>query len=368
MRILLFSLHFVEYPVELAKSLSKYDEVHIILARRKVDNTLGDGLKNALGEKVSYTLLNNYSLKNPKSLINLFIISRKILSFKPQVIHHQESLTLTNLFLLFYSLFIPTIGTLHDINPHPGSRHGSFFFLINIMRNFIIRFLYKKIIVHGQVLKEELVGRVGVEPDSVAVIPHGALFSFKEADCKERKKEEPYTVLFFGRILEYKGLKYLIEAEPIISEKLPSFRVIIAGAGNDLDLYRDQLEANPHFEIHDYYIPNDQVADFFNRSSIIVLPYIEASQSGVIAMSYAFGKPVVVTDVGSLTEIVKHGLNGIVVPPKDPVSLASAIIKVLEDNELKKALGQKAFDFANSVLSWDNIAQMTRNKYRLLLS
>jgi glycosyltransferase involved in cell wall biosynthesis len=163
---------------------------------------------------------------------------------------------------------------------------------------------------------------------------------------------------------EYKGLCYLIEAEPIVSKKIPDFKVIIAGSGDDLKRYKEQLTQNAHFEIHDYYIPNDGVATFFHRSALIVLPYIEASQSGVAAIAFAFGKPVVASDVGSLSEVVRQDQTGVLVPPKDPIKLAEAIIALLKDHEKRKKMGAAASALANTLLSWDHIAKLTQDVYK----
>ena len=117
------------------------------------------------------------------------------------------------------------------------------------------------------------------------------------------------------------------------------------------------------FEIHNRYIPNEEVSNFFDEASVVVLPYVEASQSGVVAISFAFGKPVVVTNVGSLSEVVDHGNTGFVVSPKSVSELANAIIKLLSDDNLREIMGQKALKFSKTELSWDEIAKTTNKTY-----
>jgi glycosyltransferase involved in cell wall biosynthesis len=94
------------------------------------------------------------------------------------------------------------------------------------------------------------------------------------------------------------------------------------------------------------------------------LPYIEASQSGVIPTAYGFKKPVVVTSAGSIPEIVDDGITGFIVPPKDVNALAEAIIKLLKDRELRRKMGENAYKKLKKDLSWDNIAEKTIQVYK----
>jgi len=115
-------------------------------------------------------------------------------------------------------------------------------------------------------------------------------------------------------------------------------------------------------------VDRDESADLFRRASVVVLPYIEASQSGVLAFAYTFGKPVVVTTVGSLPEVVDQGETGMVVPPRDEAALAEAIVSVLGDRERRREMGRKAYQKATTELSWDTIAQQTLAVYEEALA
>jgi glycosyltransferase involved in cell wall biosynthesis len=369
MKILLVSLHFVEYAVELARALSHENEVHLVLSDRKVESTLKADLKKALGSNVTVTLLDHYRLKNPKLLKNLFIIIKLLLTFKPDLVHHQYTRDTSNLFFFLFLKIFPFVGTIHDVHPHPGTPHASRYKyrVLKPIDRFIKKYGYKKIIVHGDSLKKDMAKTARRSLEDIFAVPHGCLFSYHSDRFITSGKEEQYSVLFFGRMQEYKGLCYLIEAEPIVSRIIPDFKVIIAGSGDDLLRYKEQLTQNAHFEIHDYYIPNDEVATFFNRSALIVLPYIEASQSGVAAIAFAFGKPVVASDVGSLSEVVQNGRTGLLVPPSNSTKLAEAIITLLEDQQRRKKMGAAASAMANSYLSWDHIAKMTQDIYKKAL-
>lgn len=359
MKVLLVSLHFVEYAVELAKALSHDHEVHLVLSRFKVDQALQKDLNRSAGGKVSYSLLDQYSWKNPRIVKN-FLFTRKLLNrFKPDLVHAQECANPSNLFFLATSL--PRVCTVHDIRPHPGDRVN---LLWRIASPFIRKYFYGKIIVHGEALKKELAQRLKRPSEDIFSIPHGCLFSFLQHGEKNLLREEDFSVLFFGRIQEYKGLRTLIEAEPLVSQKIPEFKVIIAGKGDDLALHEGALRGNPHFEIHHRFIPNEEVPAFFTRSALVVTPYSEASQSGIVAMAFAFGRPVVGTDVGSLSEMVEHGKTGLIVPSGDPEKLAEAIVSLLKNKEKRKKMGQEANRLAKTRFSWERIAHLTGEVYQ----
>ncbi len=367
MKILMFSLHFTEYAFELAQALSKENQVHLILSEPKVPEAIKQALDKDSGGSLSYTLLGRYNWKHPGMYKNIFIVLKVALGFRPQIIHHQESGDFSNLAAFICAVFIPTVGTVHDVEPHLETANKQSHYLM-VIRDFIRKRLYRRIIVHGRALKEHLLKSAGRRQNEVAVIPHGCLFSFKSTPGHNEVNEEEHTVLFFGRIGEYKGLRYLIEAEIQVSQKIPDFKVIIAGQGDDLEVNRKRIEHNPHFEIHDRYIPNEEVAVFFNRCALVVLPYVEASQSGVAAMAFAFGKPVIVTDVGSLSEVVKNGENGSIVPAKDTEKLAEAIVNLLENKQMRKKMGENTLKVAKTDLSWEHIVQLTQKVYQTVLA
>jgi glycosyltransferase involved in cell wall biosynthesis len=153
----------------------------------------------------------------------------------------------------------------------------------------------------------------------------------------------------------------LIQAVPLISDKIPNVKVVIAGSGDFIE--KDIIEKSPYFEIYNYFIAEEEVGKYFQRASLVVLPYIEGTQTGVIPIAYAFKKPVVVTNVGSIPEVVDEGVTGYIVPPKDPNALANAIIKLLNNDPLRKQMGENAYKKMGNELSWDFIAGETCKIY-----
>ncbi|MEM1125066.1 MAG: glycosyltransferase [Bacteroidota bacterium] len=139
------------------------------------------------------------------------------------------------------------------------------------------------------------------------------------------------TLLFFGFVRRYKGLDVLLEALPYVAERLPDVRLVVAGEFyEDERIYRAQVERlglGARVQMHDHYIPEEAVRLYFSAADLVVQPYRSATQSGVAQIAFHFGRPLVVTDVGGLAEIVPHEEAGFVVPPEAPEALAGAIAR-----------------------------------------
>lgn len=363
MRILLSTLHFVEYGLELATALAVENEVHLVLSSQRVEKTFGSGFTPP--PNVTCTLLSDDPHKKFRNLLSLIKIQRIIRAFDPQVVHlHEPPIP-----AFLYQILIhrrPLLMTVHDVQPHPGDLNPRLQTWRTPVLHFLRKRFYPKVHVHGMKLRELFCSIYDRRPDDVFVIPHGSLFSFKSA--VEPPPEEPGTVLFFGRVQEYKGLKYLLEAEPLVTPHVPDFKVIVAGSGSDLKNYTEAINKNPQFELHDRFIPNDEVAALFQRSGCVVMPYIEASQSGVLAMAYAFGKPVIATDVGSLPEMVEPGKTGFIIPPRDPKALANALVDLLSDREKRSAMTGHAREAALTRFSWKELGRQTLDAYHATIA
>lgn len=293
-------------------------------------------------------------LINPLTYYHIIkIITRE----KPDIIHIVFEDTLVGIITYVLRGRYPLVLTEHDPSPHLGE---SLFVKINWA---IARFLSERsvdvIIVHGERLKEILKLR-GIPDTKIQVIPHGD-YSYYKRWIKDQQEEEK-SILFFGLIRDYKGLDYLLKAIPKVNKSIPGVKLIIAGDG-DLSQYKNLYCEDINYEIQNSFIPDEDVASFFQRASLVVLPYTDASQSGVVPIAYAFKKPVIVTNVGSIPEVVDDGITGLIVPPKDVESLANAIIRLLVDKNLRNEMGENAYHKMKNELSWDSIAIKTVKLY-----
>lgn len=152
-------------------------------------------------------------------------------------------------------------------------------------------------------------------------------------------KTENKQILFFGLIKAYKGLDLLLMAIPLIIKEIPDIKLVVAGAvyGESESYYKliDDLGIKRSVELQFRYISDNEMADFFSRSQLCILPYRTATQSGVIANAYSFGVPVLATDVGGLKEYIEPGRTGYLVAPEDSVALAEAVVEHYRSNALE---------------------------------
>lgn len=284
---------------------------------------------------------------------------RKIDHIHPDVIHMTSRHPWCPLLLFFLRRKYPVVTTIHDPEPNIGGRVRS----VQRLSNRMLIVLSNKIIVFGEKLKEDLI-RNGMPEEKIEITPHGG-FSFFLNWKKDDVEEEKNTILFFGRITTYKGLEYLIEAAEIIKNELHNFKIIVAGEG-DISKHKELIKMKnltDTFVLINEYIPNETVPELFQRSSLVVLPYIEGTQSGVVHVGYMFKKPVVATNVGSIPEVVEDGKTGFVVPPRDVNILANAIIMLLKNDELRKEMGENGYRKMEEELSWEKIAKKTIDIY-----
>ncbi|MEX0599175.1 MAG: glycosyltransferase [Rhodothermales bacterium] len=144
-------------------------------------------------------------------------------------------------------------------------------------------------------------------------------------------------LLFFGFVRPYKGLKNLLRAMPGIVAARPNVRLIVAGEFYDREEpYReiiDRLGLTDVVDVRNDYVPEEEVSDYFSAANVVVQPYETATQSGVVQTAYNFDRPVIVTDVGGLAEVVPDGEAGYVVPPNDPDALAAAVARYFSEEK-----------------------------------
>ena len=355
MKVVLLSFFFEDYTIQLANGVSKYADVTLMLPRWKVDP-----YRCRISPRIRLMDYRWYRMRSLGNVLMLFQILRNIVRVRPDVIHLQEGHPWFNFVLPLLGRFYPIVNTVHDVIQHTGDELSR---LAPQWLHSLARWSAKKIIVHGECLRDRMLSNHSNSPEDIFVIPHGNM-DIHLMEGFEQIETEDHTILFFGRIWAYKGLQYLIKAEPFISSEIKDVNIIIAGTGEDLISYEKMMENKERFEIHNKYIPDDLMNALYLRSSLVVLPYIEASQSGVVPAAYSFGKPVVVTDVGSISEAVIEGKTGLIVPPRDVEKLAEAIVYLLKHKKKREDMGKRALERARGELSWDRIGEKTVRVYR----
>jgi len=374
------------YTAWLANAVSKYVEVKVLKPMDSNDKLFSKNVEVIKAFKPAHFSpyeregLKALSLKNFMNILS-FRNLKLIKEIKPDIVHFTELPPQFSLYVFLHKLYrnYPIISTFHQVYKSPLHTF-ELPFLLN-PKNFVYLFLrrsiteflkhlvkFDRIIVHTQKCRYTLIER-GIDDKKIVVIPHGALTPFRKSTYENEHAAETQEnyLLFFGSLRENKGIEYLIKAITIVSRKIPNIKLIIAGEGN-LSKYLRLIEDWKKFEIYNEYIPDEKISELFHRAKIVVLPYLShRGHSGVLLQSFSYGRPVIVTNVGSLPELVIDGEAGLVIPPKNSEALAKAIISLLEDNVLRKKMGKNALKMAEK-LSWDNIARMHLRVYEEVLN
>ncbi len=253
----------------------------------------------------------------------------------------------------------PRIAICHNISPHEGAA-----FLKLITRSF-----FKHIdgfLVHAAsesadllCLKPDAVYKAGFHP-LYDMFP-GQEISRAEARVKLGIDSSTKLALYFGVIRPYKGVDIFFESCRLLGD-LQDLKMLAVGeiysSENELRALVASIPGN-RAELIDAYVPNEEVALYFRAADLVVLPYRSATQSGVVPIAYACGRPVVVTNVGGLPEAVNDGVSGFVVPPNDPSALAGAIRQFFtSENRERFEAGVAAM---KQSLSWSKYAGLLKD-------
>ena len=221
----------------------------------------------------------------------------------------------------------------------------------------------------------EVASLLSIKPDAdyrVQVHPTYSAFNFNNLDKKEARKmlgisEDERVMLFFGFVREYKGLKHLIHAAGILNNgryhkdgHMPVLYIVGDFDGNK-DEYLKLIEANgigDNVKIIDGYVPDREVEKYFAMTDLVVLPYESATQSGIVQIAYGFEKPVIVTRVGGLPEVVEDGITGDIVEPFDDEALAEAIYKYFNEDKQDayvQGIRKREYSVLPTLLSWTRL-------------
>lgn len=366
MNIFLFSTGLGAYSVQLAQGLSLNNTVTILLNDRDAKDLRQDF--PSFFSSCPFTIIEapHYKFPDPRKFRQIHRMLRRIRQHETQVIHVQASAIYTEEFValwLAHRAGLPLVATLHDTRLHPGDSIR----LHSEWLHFKLIELCSQIIVHGTFMAEDLIENYGIDERMINIIPHGNYDIYKKSQWVEKERRptrNPAQVLFFGRMKRYKGLDILMQAAAIAVKDIPELTIVVAGRGPELDRLAPQLRHLPYFDIRNQYIPAGEASKFFAESSLLILPYIEASQSGPLHLAYTWELPVIATRVGAIPESLTHEKEGLLVPPNDPETLAQAIIRLLKHPETARMFGAAGRKKADKELNWSGpIRQKTLHAY-----
>jgi len=335
--------------------------------------------------KINNLQIVNYSTQYPKLLFpgktqfkdveeDLHISERIFSSVNPftwnktvnQIINFKSDIVVIHYWMPFFAPALRKIAVLlkknieakiivicHNINPHENLSFTHF--LTTIFLNKIDRFMVMSESVKTDLLK--------IVPNAkYKLTPHPIYNIFGNVMDKELAKKNlgitaKNVILYFGLIREYKGVDILLNSIPKIKEGLNDFIVIVAGECYEkTKKYYDIIEKlgiQNSVDLRLKFIPDSEVTNYFSATDIVALPYRTATQSGITQIAYNFNRPVIVSDVGGLSEIVPNEKVGYVVEPNSD-GFAKAIVKFFKEDKFD--------DFSENVsnykkqYSWDKFA------------
>jgi D-inositol-3-phosphate glycosyltransferase len=272
------------------------------------------------------------------------------------------------------------ILTVHNVN---AGRRDSTDTALNRLSLRIQYRLADHIFVHTDAMKTELVTDFAVRASAVTVIPFGInnavpITAITPAEARQRLGIGPdeRTLLFFGTIVAYKGLEYLLAAFEQLLTVRGDYRLIIAGRPRkDSEKYWASLQ--PIINRLDQtriiqkiaFIPDEETELYFKAADVVILPYTQIFQSGVLFLGYSFGLPAIAADVGSLKDDIIEGETGFVFQVKDPADLARAVDRYFS-SELFKTLPARRAQIREYVAeqhSWETVGEMTQAVYASVL-
>jgi len=286
-------------------------------------------------------------------------------------------------FLMLYYKALGKKVTLTAHNVNQARRDGN----DSVLNRITLRIQYQladHIFVHTDKMRSELVRDFKVAERRVTVIRHPLNDAFPDTDmtvgeAKRRLgiRDDEKAILCFGRIKPYKGIEHLLAAfRQLVAHDL-NYRLILAGevqkeneaylAGLIQSVTRESERARILFKTQ--FIPDEEMEIYFKASDVLILPYNEIFQSGVLFLGYSFGLPVIATDVGSFREEIVEGETGYICMPSDPADLSAKIVtyfgsELYRDQDTRR---QKIREHAETHHSWGAVADLTRNVYVELL-
>ncbi len=317
-------------------------------------------------ENESFKIENTQYLIHTANPFNLISTSRKIRKMKPDVV----------IFQWWHPYFAPCYWIMerglrgikkmfvcHNVFPHERFP----------MDRFLAKMVLKSgdgFITHSVKDAEDLLSIKQTENVIQAVHPTYNAFKFKDLTMEEARngldiKDDEHVLLFFGFVREYKGLKHLLRAMPEIKKADSKIRLLVVGDfGDDEEEYMQliqNLDIEDVLSIYKGYIPDKEIEQYFVASDLVVLPYESATQSGVVQIAYGFEKPVLVTEVGGLPDVVTDNKTGYVVTPKCPKEIAEKVQDFFAQHraeEFSEHIKAEEYKF-----SWDRMREHVETLY-----
>jgi glycosyltransferase involved in cell wall biosynthesis len=305
------------------------------------------------------------ALKGVDHIASMRRLLRSLRQQPPDVIHFQWlPLPLADRHLLEgFRQIAPLVLTVHDTNPFNGAPSAG------LQSAGMAKCLpmFDRLIVHTRQGISRLRAQ-GLDPARLVLVPHGSL-ERHPVEVSEDQFDGRMTLLLFGRIKPYKGLDILIEAFaqlPPSMQKQAQIRVV-GRPFMDLDPLLSRVRTlglEERFELEARFVPDTEVPALFSPGTIVVFPYREIEASGVLSLALAHGRPVIATALGSFSDILCDGKQGLLVPPNDAPALAEALSRMIGNRPFAAQCAIEARALSLTIPSWEDIGRDTTAVYR----
>lgn len=276
------------------------------------------------------------------------------------IIHIHEPLASALTISALHTSNSINVGTFHACHNHPLG-----YWLIRPFAKRCFKKLHGKIAV--STAARDFIGKNF--PGDYAIIPNGIdyeHFSTPLPSIKELQ-DGKLNILFVGRPEKRKGLKYLLSAYKIVKQELPQTRLIVIGPAMrkyEMIARKDKLEDVAFIGL----VPNENLPPYYQTADVFCSPATGGESFGIVLLeAMAASKPIVACRIRGYTNVMSDGIQGLMVPPKNEVALAKALIQLLKDKDLRLAMGARGKLKAEEC-SWPNVASKVNEYYKSLLN
>ncbi len=343
------------YALELAQALSQQCGYETLLSLAEGAELMQDPALRSAVDLPLYTYANAQEfIRRSLGIGNVLRPIMARLEARPPDVALVTMMGYWDIFLIrrLRRLGVPVVVIAHDAEVHPGDR---FHLLVRLQRR-LMR-LSDGVITLTDFVARQIKARLSLAGKMRATIPLPA-FAFVDLNLPppqlpDAAPDRPLRLLMAGRLKRYKGLELLAGALKLLRDMPLSLRVV--GSPQDRSEIA-ALAALPGVEFDLGWKSDRELMAHLDWADACVLPYVEASQSGVVPMSFKRARPVIATPVGGLPEQVRHGNTGLITHTVTPESFAAAIRRFNEDRSLLSRLGANALRHAEVDLSWQSLA------------
>lgn len=345
------------------EGIVSFDKVPVsdgFLPHGQLEAVIGQGVLKYVDGQFGISVFVYHNLRF-RSLINAWLSIRLMRRLRKFDLIHINGMDGTLLHLLPFLEWKKWMITVHDFRPHEGE--GS---LRSFRLQEVVLKRAKRIVIQNRA-DFRYIGKYYPElAEKTVFLPFGYLDVYKSFLAEGAAPAPAFDILFFGRISPYKGLEYLLDALDMLKVKGLRPKVAIAGGGA-YDFGRARLEEMDNVTFLNRYIANEELAALISNAAMVVCPYTEATQSGVLMTAFAFGKPVAATSVGSFADVVIPDVNGYLAPPGNAAALAAAIEKLLAapGAQARIARNIEAYEGLEQY-RWEHIAGQLQALYKSL--